>query len=166
MIRYATKSDIYDIARIKVSSWKKNYIDILDSTYLCNMDIDYYCEKYISSFNKFNYIVYEENNKILGFCKFNILKKGIYDAEIYSLYVDNKYKRLGIGSKMFNYVINELKKQGILKVKIWCLKENNIGNSFYVKKGCKLVEIKKDNIDGVNDVWFNGYIYELMGGDR
>ena len=52
-----------------------------------------------------------ENNKILGFCKFNILKKGIYDAEIYSLYVDNKYKRLGIGSKMFNYVINELKKQ-------------------------------------------------------
>ena len=49
------------------------------------MDIDYYCEKYISSFNKFNYIVYGQENLLQDNSR-EVIRIVIYDSFIFIVY--------------------------------------------------------------------------------
>ena len=63
------------------------------------------------------------------------------------LYIKNGYKNLGLGSKIFEYVVNLFKEDDKKKMGLWCVKENYPAISFYKKKGGIPTTEKKFTID-------------------
>lgn len=55
-------------------------------------------------FNK--YLIYEESNKLIGFLEYALY----YDRlELNYIYVNDEYRRRGIGGKLLEYLLNEYK---------------------------------------------------------
>ena len=77
-------------------------------------------------------MILEINNEIVGFVNFNITEDLEFTncGEIIALYIISKYKGLGLGKKLVNEAINELKDMGCNKMIIACLK-GNPSNEFY-----------------------------------
>jgi len=70
MIRQANINDAIDIVEINISEWRNTYSDIFPSTFLDNLEnmkekTILKCQDKIHE-----YIVFEENGKILGFIKY------------------------------------------------------------------------------------------------
>ena len=150
MVRKAVKEDAKDIVRINVNSWKETYKKIFPIEFLNKLD-----PKDVSAIEKCErnideYVVYEQEGKIVAMARYGINKKG-YDktyAEIYALYVDLEYKNQGIGTKMIDYIFKILK-DDFKYVLISTLKENS-ANEFYKKIGGKLIGESNFSLTGSN----------------
>ncbi len=139
MIRKANISDAQSIVKININEWKNTYNGIFPKNVLANLESKY-DESVIKCQNKINeYLVYEKDNKIVGFLRFGVNKKGYENnyAEIYALYVDSDYQDLGIGKDLVNY-LKKLLLNSYDFILVSTLKENN-ANNFYQKIGCEKI---------------------------
>lgn len=146
LIRKVRYEDIEQIVDINIQDWKKVYKGIIDDSSLENLDKKEKIEKWKKSYNKGNIIVFEKDEKVLGYCRYddNISNKNNeIDSEIIALYV--KYDNLGqgIGKKLVEYVKEDLKNKNRKKMIIWCLQENINARKFYEKIGGKLIQDEK-----------------------
>ena len=115
IIRKARNEDAEAIANIKISGWRTAYKGIIEDDFLDNMNINEEIEKRKNNIEKgADIIVAELDNEIVGFCLYRDYIKNQEDnldadCEISSLYVKSELKRKGIGKKLMNYVIDDLK---------------------------------------------------------
>ena len=77
------------------------------------------------------------------------------DCELCAIYVKPDLKRQGIGKALFNYVIQEQKKNNNRNMILWCLKENYNSRKFYEKMGGILY--------GENEIEKGGKKYKEVG---
>lgn len=153
IIRNATINDIEEVAKLHVESWYETYSGIISQNYLENMrnNLAKRIERMKNEFSLRTMIVATINNEIVGFSEFvfsNEFSKDLdIDCELCGLYIKNGYKNLGLGSKMFEYVINLFKKDNKKKMGLWCVKENIPAISFYKKKGGILTTEKNFTIE-------------------
>lgn len=110
IIKKATIKDIKEIVSIKVNGWKSAYIGIIDENYLNNMSEEEQIKKYEIVYSLNDLFVAELNNEVVGFCRVIDCTKPEFedieiDCEIREIYVRPDIKRMGIGSKLFNYVL-------------------------------------------------------------
>lgn len=153
IIRKATLDDIEEVALLHVNSWYETYKGIISQSYLENMknNLVKRIERMRSEFNLRMMIVAVIDNEIVGFSEFvlsNEFSKDLdIDCELCGLYIKNGYKNLGLGSKMFEYVVNIFKENNKKKMGLWCVKENIPAISFYEKKGGILTKEKTFTID-------------------
>ena len=100
------------------------FIRIILIDYLNNMknNLDKRIERMKKEFNLRTMIVVTLNDEIVGFSEFvfsNEFSKDLdIDCELCGLYIKNGYKHLGLGSIVFEYVINLFKDNNSLR-KIW-----------------------------------------------
>lgn len=139
-IRKAKYSDIKEIANIKVTGWQNAYRGIVSDEYLNNMVYSKQIEKYTTTYSLDTIFVAEKDNEILGFCRFYNYDTSVYDdlevdCEIREIYVRPDIKRMGVGSKLFNYTLDYLKKKGKMKLYLGVFKENYNSRKFYEKMG-------------------------------
>lgn len=137
-IRKAKLNDIESIAIIKVMGWQSAYRGIVDDEYLNSMSISEQIEILKKTYSLENIFVAEKDNEILGFCRFCIFDNPVnscIDCEIREIYVMPNRKRIGIGSKLFNYTLNYFKHIGKKKLLLGCFKENYEARKFYEKMG-------------------------------
>lgn len=81
-----------------------------------------------------NILVYEENNEIIGVLVYLL----IYDrAEIEYIVVKDKYKRLGIGSKLISFIEKDIK-----NITLEVRESNTTAINFYKKNGYKIVSTR------------------------
>ena len=139
MIRKANLFDAERIVYINTISWKETYKGIFPNKFLNNLKPNdpisiNKCKNKIDE-----YLVYEVNNNVVGFIRYGKNRKNYDDeyAEIYALYVDNNYKRRGIGKELINYAFNKLKEE--YKYVLISTLQNNSANVFYQKIGGKLI---------------------------
>lgn len=134
-IRQAEIDDAKEIVRINIKSWKDTYKNIFPNEILSNLDIKYEgtVEKCINKINE--YIVATIDNKVVGFVRFGMNKKGYSEeySEIYALYVDNEFRSNNIGKKILEYAFNTLKNN--YKYCLISTIIENRANSFYQKNG-------------------------------
>ena len=110
MIREAKVDDAKAIVILNIKEWINTYKNIFPDNFLNNLKVTSEsiakCQKKIEQ-----YIVYEIDNKVVGFIRYGKNKKGYGEewAEIYALYVDKNYQRKHIGSDLINYTFNKLK---------------------------------------------------------
>ncbi len=138
VIRNLEEPDIPSIVDIQIRAWQTTYKGIIDDAYLNTMNREKIIEKRKKDFKKNSYIVAELNKEVVGFCwyiddnSFTINASSI-DCEIIALYVRTDLKKKGIGTKLFQYAINEFKRKNKTKMIVWCLKDNEPSKKFYRK---------------------------------
>lgn len=139
MIRKANINDAQSIVKININEWKNTYNGIFPKNVLATLESKYdesviKCQKNINE-----YLVYEKDNKIVGFLRFGVNKKGYENnyAEIYALYVDSDYQGLGIGKDLV-YYLKKMLFDSYDFILVSTLKENT-ANNFYQKIGFKKI---------------------------
>ena len=94
MIRKAKPSDSEVITRIHINTWKTTYSDFFPEEVFINQEKSFEhrnnnIKKAIEEDNEYHYIVYEEDNTILGFACYGKGRGSNYTdmGEIYSIYI-------------------------------------------------------------------------------
>ena len=138
-IRQAQLQDTEAIAEIKVIGWQRAYRGIIEDEYLDAMSVSQQIDV-IKKYPSESVFVAEEDHEIVGFCRFYDYDKPVYedeeiDCEIREIYVKPDRKRMGIGSKLFDYTLKYFKQKGKKKLYLGCFKENSNARKFYEKMG-------------------------------
>ena len=165
IIRKALKEDIEKIANIKINGWKTAYINIVDKETLDNLDVNKEIDEYYNHYSLNDIFVAVIDNEVLGFCRVCNYDDTSYDyekndCEIREIYVRNDVKRMKIGSKLFNYVLNYFKDKGKTKLYLGVFKDNYDARKFYEKLGGIL---DKEDCLIINDKSYPivSYMYDL-----
>lgn len=159
--RISENDDIDEVSRIYALSWKKAYRGIIPDDYLDAISERRWSSRLITKANRLLLAVMD--GKIVGVSSFEAARDEAMKnwGEIISLYLLPTYYRKGIGSELFNAVVNELVNEGYSQIYLWVLEKNIAARSFYEKHGFTFNgDIIADNIGGraVKEV---RYIFDL-----
>lgn len=154
-IRTLTNNDIIDVAEIKVNGWKTAYKGIIDDEYLNSLNIEEQAKKFKKYIGNDNFAVATQDGKIVGFCRFiydNSFSSNIdyVDCELTAIYVHPNFKGKGIGTELFQYVLNKFNNQNKSKMILWCLADNINSINFYKHMGGEIQEKKQATIGNKN----------------
>lgn len=160
IIRNVEKEDLWSISSIAVKGWKNAYRGIIDDEFLDSLKIEDNYNKRLKDYQENGFIVAEIDNEVVGFCRYtinNLFSQDVkdIDCELCAIYVKPDRKRQGIGKALFNYVIQEQKKNNNKNMILWCLKENYNSRRFYEKMG--------GNLYGENEIEKGGKKYKEVG---
>lgn len=165
IIRNIEENDISSVVDIQVEGWKSAYKGIVDDNVLNSMNRNERIEKRRNDYKENGFIVAELNNQAVGFCRYIDSNKftqdilGI-DCELLALYVKPNLKYNGIGTRLFQFVINEFKRKNKTKMILWCLKDNEPSKKFYTKMGGKIIKERKIEI-GKKEYLEVGFEYNI-----
>ena len=165
IIRNIEEKDIPSVVEIQVNGWKTAYKGIVDDEFLNSMNIEERIEKRKRDYKENGFVVAELDKKIVGFCRYidnNNFTQEIsdIDCELLSLYVKPSLKYNGIGTKIFQFVIDEFKKKNKRKMILWCLKDNDPSKKFYTKMEGKIVKEREIEI-GDKTYLEVGFLYNI-----
>ena len=135
-IRKALISDIKQIARVHVDSWRTAYKGIMSDEYLDNLS----CDNRERNWKKRLFENKEDKQ---------------HEGILYTLYILEPYQRIGIGRELVKSVVERLKEDGINSLKLWAF-EDNPSRKFYEKLGGKIMGKK---VSKVGDVQLNELLY-------
>ena len=124
IIRNIEKKDIPSVADIKINGWRIAYKGIIDDKVLNSMNRKKKKKKIRKTYKDNGFIVAELNNEVVGFCNYidtNKFTQDIsdIDCELLAIYVKPDLKYNGIGTKLFQFVINEFKSTKKTKMILW-----------------------------------------------
>lgn len=160
LIRKAVENDAENIVKINIKGWIETYRGIFPDDFLDNLE-----QKELESIEKCKnkikeYLVCEIDNKVVGFLRYGKNKKNYNDkyAEIYAIYVDSQYKKMGIGKKLLAFSFINLKNEYDF-VLISTLQQNS-ATIFYEKCGGKQIGTCSFKLDN-NEYVENLYLFNL-----
>ena len=163
LIRKANVKDVYDITHVITVSWNETYQGIVPQEELEKLkhNEDERVQRLLDNYGKndFQEYVLEINKEIVGVLRFGKSNDLEFTncGEIFVFYIINKYHGLGLGRKLFELAISELKKMGFDKMIIACLKGNPT-NDFYKHMGGKYI---KDSLFERLQLKENVYYYDI-----
>ena len=139
----AQKEDSLQIAIVNVYTWKTQYSGLISEKILNSRikNIRQTEEKIKSRIiSDGNYLVAKKDNTVIGFCRYSKCENSGYEeyGEVNALYLLEGFKGQGIGRKLLEEAINNLKNMGYEKMRINCLK-GNPSLDFYVHMGGKVI---------------------------
>ena len=133
IIRKATIEDLNDITNLNNKLFKlekENYDDTLVENWPLSEDGNEY----------FQYVIVATiNNKVIGYLAGSINEKGSYEevqyGEINNMFIDEKYRKYGIGKKLINEFKDYCKDNKIYNIKVEASYKNKGAIEFYHKNG-------------------------------
>jgi L-amino acid N-acyltransferase YncA len=136
VIRPATLADTRGIAEVHVASWRAVYRGLLPDSVIEERSIVEREELWQRVINgqKFQLIVAEEQEKIVGFVNFGPTRDPACvqpTGEILAIYVAPHRWYKGIGGKLMRAALSELKTRGFDQVTLWVLDTNALARTFY-----------------------------------
>lgn len=150
-IRKAELADASGIAKVHVDSWRTTYKGIVPDTYLDNLSYESREQVWMSGIKQNNvYIVEDEDSQIVGFASGGKERTGKYEAyvgELYAIYLLEGQQMKGLGQKLIQTVVEDLKEKKLNSMLIWALKENPACR-FYERLGGKKIDTAEIEIDG------------------
>lgn len=165
IIRNIEEKDIPRVVDIQIDGWKTAYKGIIDDSILNSMDRDKKIEKRNKDYKDNGFIVAESDKEVVGFCRYidsNKFTQDILDidCELLALYVKPELKYNGIGTKLFQFVMDEFKSKNKTKMILWCLKDNEPSKEFYKKMGGEIIKERVIEIEKQN-YWEVGLVYNI-----
>ncbi len=165
-IKKVCLEDIQDYVKVNTEAWIESYQGIVSQEFLEKIQSN--LEQRIESMKK-NFDEQENrylllyNHKPVGMISFGKSKVSEYPnaGEIYSLYLLDEVKNMGFGKILFDFNVEQLKKDGFHDLVICCLKENKKANGFYQHMGgvlsfTRMIEIGSQKLEE------NVYYYEKI----
>ncbi len=151
-IRFARPEDAAGIAQVHVDSWKTTYKGIIADAYLDGLSVEQrwtHWEKRLKDPEHGEGVMVAENERgqICGFLDYGVDRETgrVHEAELYAVYLLQSEQRKGIGRKMFQSLLNELKTREYRSLMVWVL-EQNPAVHFYKRIGGEEAERKEIRI--------------------
>jgi RimJ/RimL family protein N-acetyltransferase len=140
-IRYANTNDAKALGEIHSKSWYHAYKGIVPDKILENLSSQKMQKRFEGAINKSeeNAIIFK-NNKPVGFIYIGKCRdedKPNTCGEVWGIYLHPDYWNMGIGTKLINWGLNELKNRNFNQITLWVLEENTNARKFYEKIGFK-----------------------------
>lgn len=138
--RSAQEDDMESIAEIKVGGWQTAYRGIVDEGYLDAMSAREQAAR-LKTYPLASFLVAEKGGNVVGFCRISegSLADGVTPGcEIREIYIRPDIKRQGIGTKLFEYTVKELKHRGYKIMRLDVFEENAGARRFYEKMGGRM----------------------------
>ena len=164
-IRNIREEDIPSVVDIRIDGWRLAYKGIIDDSFLNSMDRTERIKKRKKDYKQGGFIVAELDNEVVGFCRYIDSNKytqdiAYIDCELLALYVKPNLKYNGIGTKLFQFVVNEFKNKNKTKMILWCLKDNEPSKKFYTKMGGEIIKEREIEI-GEKSYCEVGFMYNI-----
>lgn len=151
LIRYATVTDIEQMAVVHLKSWKQVYKGIFSQSYLNQLTTQKWTEQFKKDIlsKKIQYLIVAYNDKIVGVIGFGTERFLNYaqSGEIYSFYVLPAYQNQTYGKQLLTQVIS-LMKSSYSKIFVRVVVENEKAYQFYVKNN--FVDTRKIEVFELN----------------
>jgi GNAT superfamily N-acetyltransferase len=155
-IRQAHPSDIKQIARVHVDTWRTTYKGIISDDYLESLSYEKREQNWRDVFsgnvdhNGRVFVAEDHKLGVIGFSDGGPIreKDDVYQGELYCMYILRDFQGKGIGTGLFQKVIEYLKDSEIENMLVWVL-EDNPSTRFYENLGGKKVREKKYPIGGI-----------------
>ncbi len=138
LIRQATTDDLAAISALSLALFKyeRAFIKTYNLKWTYSKIGQNYFKQRITGKNGVVFVA-EENKKIIGYIcgyvaswYFRIRPKM---AELDNMFVDSKFRRLGIGSQLITAFVNTVKEMGASRVKVEAVFDNALSRNFYQK---------------------------------
>ncbi|PEC22861.1 GNAT family N-acetyltransferase [Bacillus cereus] len=140
-IRKANKEDIKGVSRVYVDSWKTTYRGLVPDNYLDELSYEDAEKRWIDFLNNKNepfiYVAINDTGKIIGFASGKSIDEKNFDGELYSLYLLQECRGLGVGRQLVSAIAKHFKEKGIYSMMVWVMKQNKSGLGFYKRMGGK-----------------------------
>lgn len=130
--------------RIKLRKFRLSDLKTILRIERSSFSIDAYSKKRFKSLWKYHpndFILAKIKDKIVGYI-IAYPKKDFIDFN--SVAVDKKYRNLGIGKKLVNFMLKKFKKLGLKWASLEVRTKNKVAISFYKNLGFKIKKIIKD----------------------
>ena len=122
LYRYAKNEDVFDILSMDEKYFSNNFDEKFYLEYIKNQRV----------------IVAENEEHIVGYILFNQI---LDEAEIYKIVVLKDFRKKQIAFKIFEFLLNELKKNNVKKIFLEVRKSNIPAINLYIK--CGFIEIRE-----------------------
>jgi len=140
-IRIASKKDIKDVSRVYVDSWKTTYRGLVPDDYLDELSYESTEKRWIDFLNNKNetfiYVAINDTGEIIGFASGKRIEENNVEGELYSLYLLQECRGLGVGKQLVSAIAKHFKEKGIYSMMVWVMKQNKSGLGFYERMGGK-----------------------------
>ena len=157
LIREAKVEDAKGIARVHVDSWRTTYKGIVPDSFLESLSYERREQIWTTGIEENKvYIAEDKRGEIVGFASGGKERTGKYEAyigELYAIYLLEGQQGKGLGQKLFQSVVYDLKEKKLNSMLIWALAENPACR-FYEKLGGKKIDTAEIEIDGKKLVEF------------
>ena len=128
IIRKPKKEDYAAMARILVDGWRCAYKNIVEDEYLDNLSVEKICKRYTENKKGNAFLVAEVNGEVAAFCRYSLSipaeDRDGFDGTISEIYVKPDLKHGGIGTVLFNNVLQDFRKNGNSCVILGCFSKN------------------------------------------
>jgi ribosomal-protein-alanine acetyltransferase len=122
LCRYAENEDVFDILALDKENFSNNFEEEFYLEYIKNQRV----------------IVAENEKNVIGYILFNQI---LDEAEIYKIVVLKDFRKKQIAFKIFEFLLNELKKNNVKKIFLEVRKSNIPAINLYIK--CGFIEIRE-----------------------
>ena len=158
-IRSATRDDIEEIRAVAEASWETDYPDHLSRETIRAGIEQWYDEKVIQLelASPRSVLLVAEDDGIVGF------GHGHWAGPVGTvmrLYVDPDHRGQGIGSELFDALVEELRDADVERIQAMALADNDPGKQFYESRGMEQIGVEETAIGGDQ---YEEAIFELEG---
>ena len=127
-IRPFQKHDVPAISQIYVKTWQDTYLGLIPFGYLYDMSVSKLEREFVGEMSRNGVIccVAEVAGRVVGFVSGGQERQGngIYNGEIYALYVSKNHQRKGIGTELVSALGSQLNQIGIYSMLVRVLNHN------------------------------------------
>jgi len=165
-VREASADDVAPIQHVARATWHAAYGDVLSAAAIDEQVDEWYRDDVVAEAVESDDVVYlvaSEDGNVVGFTSAGpseqVADAGDEDvAQLYTIYVAPDYWREGIGSRLFDAVLDRLRERAFDAVRICVLEGNDVGRAFYEAHGFPVVEEGTASIAGetVSEVVYAG----------
>ncbi|MGI9506339.1 MAG: GNAT family N-acetyltransferase, partial [Geminicoccaceae bacterium] len=150
-IRPATADDAESIAEIHVRAWRETYAGLLPKALLDGLSVERRVAWWRGLLDGTNnpsrtavFIAVGENDQAVGFGSCGRqrdpeLDAAGFDAEVETIYLLDKVKRLGTGRQLMTTLAAAMLTEGYRGAALWVLRENDSARRFYEALGAAIV---------------------------
>lgn len=152
-IKKASEVDIKSIARVYVDGWKTTYRGLVPDDYLDRLSYEEAEQRWLNFLNHakepFIYSAMNEAGEIIGFAAGKSIVDDNFDGELYSLYLLQECRGLGVGRQLVSAIAKHFKEIGIASMMVWVMERNKSGLGFYERIGGKAYLHRKSEFGGM-----------------
>ncbi|HWO71605.1 MAG TPA: GNAT family N-acetyltransferase [Actinomycetota bacterium] len=140
-IREGTPADARACAEVHVEGWRWAYRGLLPDAFLDRLSVEdrerMWREGFAEPGERVAWVA-ERDGRVVGFCVTGPSEDADADrgtAEVYAIYLRPEVVGTGVGRRLFEHAVEDLRRRGFRRATLWVLEANERARRFYERAG-------------------------------